>query len=201
MSNSKCLFRNVSLKIFHSNVSPKRLTSNISIRVSHLKCLIPNVSLKLPHSKCITKSLTKCLIWSILIKMSLPKYFNQNVSLNDPKCLTQWFKMSHSMTQNVSCGSSVLLFVKTILTFPQLLVPKETIPTRYLVWSKLPRFCDIKGPPESPEQESFPIKGTIKCCSIKDEVAHLVLHPRRGVCLDECQRKEENEFDIVGCSK
>ena len=128
--------------------------------MSHSNCLTQNVSQNV--------SFLKCLIWSLLIKMSLPKYFNQNVSLNDPKCLTQWFKMSHSMTQNVSIGSSLLLFVKTILTFPQLLVPKETIPTRYLVWSKLPRFCDIKGPPESPEQESFPIKRTIKCCcSIK----------------------------------
>ena len=30
---------------------------------------------------------------------------------------------------------------------------------------------------------------------------HLVLHQRRGVCLDEFQKKEENEFGIVGSSK
>ena len=121
------------------------------------------------HSNCLTQNVSQKVSQNVFLKMSHLKYFNQNVSpkIFQSKCLTQWFKMSHSMTQNVSCGSSVLLFVKTILTFPQLLVPKETIPTRYLVWSKLPRFCDIKGPPESPEQESFPIKRTIKCCCAK----------------------------------
>ena len=112
--------------------------------MSHSKCLASNVSFKtISHLKRLK---------NVLFQMP------------HSKCLT---RMYHSMAQNVSIGSSLLLFVKTILTFPQLLVPKETIPTRYLVWSKLPRFCDIKGPPESPEQESFPIKGTIKCCFAK----------------------------------
>ena len=111
------------------------------------------------HSKCLASNI------SFKIISHLKRLKNVLFQMPHSKCLT---RMYHSMTQNVSIGSSVLLFVKTILTFPQLLVPKETIPTRYLVWSKLPRFCDIKGPPESPEQESFPIKRTIKCCcSIK----------------------------------
>ena len=110
------------------------------------------------HSKCLTSNI------SFKIISHLKRLKNVLFQMPHSKCLT---RMYHSMTQNVSIGSSLLLFVKTILTFPQLLVPKETIPTRYLVWSKLPRFCDIKGPPESPEQESFPIKRTIKCCCAK----------------------------------
>ena len=48
-----------------------------------------------------------------------------------------------------------MIMIFCLLTFPQVVVPNETIPRKYFVPLKSPLY-DIKGPPESPLHESFP---------------------------------------------